>query len=383
MPNQPRVFVSSIMNGYEEYRAAARQGIERAGGEPILIEDEPSRPQTPRNACLDLVASSDAVLIILGPRGGYKAPSGKLVVREEFDEAQRRNLPTILLVQDVDKDADGEQLVRDLSGWVTGRLRRTFAKPEDLATEVERSLTPLLEIMSRPPQDPTVVQREVEDLHSGGPQYEAVLRLVFAPDIVDEVFDPLEFDAQEFQKPVLHEAHTCDLLQYQYPKDIRTTSDRLLIEQRTEQGTGYAELSIRSSGLVCVSVQVTGGADDGRPYGDRFLSETFEILTGRLNEACSAVFQFLHYVLDHTDPHERYGSWIYNVSLINPGMRRIVEKPARANHAQSAGWQDTDLVTVYAEPRGINRTVIARPENEIRRIVALLQKRLDEARSLY
>lgn len=385
MADRPRVFVSSIMEGYEEYRAAARQGIERAGGKPVLIEDEPSRPQSPRNACLDLIASSDAILTIVGPRGGYRAPSGKLVVREEFDEAQRRNLPTVLLAQDVERDTDGEELVRDLSGWVKGRLRRTFANPQELTTEVERALTPLLETMSRAPQDPAIVQAEVEDPHSNSGQYDAVLRLAFAPVIKEEVFDPLDFDAPEFQKLVLQEAHACDLLQFQYRKKVRAASDLLHIEQSMDGGQDneYAEITIETSGLVSVSMQVTGGAEDNRPYRERYLSSTFEILKGRLNGACSAAFQFLQRVLEHADPHERYGSWMYNVSLINPGMRRIVEEPARANHAQSAGWQDTELVTLYQDPRGINRMAFSRPEDEIRRIVALLQKRLDEARSLY
>lgn len=372
------------MEAYEEYRAAARQGIERSGGKPVLIEDEPSLPQSPRNACLDLVATADAVLIILGPRGGYQAPSGKPVVREEFDEAQRRNLPTILLVQNVERDAAGEQLVRDLSGWVTGRLRRTFTSPEDLATEVERALAPLLATMNRPHQDPTIVQREVQEYHFDGSQYEAVLRLVFAPGIVDEVFDPLDLDAEEFQKRVLQEAHTCDLLHYQYPKEVQPTSDRLLIKQRTDQGqgAGYAELSIRTSGVVSVSVQAINSAKYASSYRDRFLSDSFEILRGRLDEICSAVFQFVHRLLSYRDPHERYGSWLYNASLINPGMRRIVEEPARADHAQSVGLHNPNLVTSFEEPRRINRMAIARPDDEIRRVVALLQKRLTEARSL-
>lgn len=385
MPDHPRVFVSSIMEGYEEYRAAARQGIERAGGKPVLIEDEPSLPESPRNACLDLVASSDAVLTVLGPRGGYRAPSGKLVVREEFDEAQRRNLPTLLLVQDTEKDLDGQALARELSEWITGRLRRTFRSPQELATEVERALTPLVESMRRPSQDPNIVQTEIENPHHEGGQYEAVLRLAFAPTVREEVFDPLDFDAPAFRKRVLQVAHDCDLLQYQYAKEVRATSERLHIEQGTDRGhhEGYTEISIRSSGLVTISVQVTGESKDGKAFTSEFMSDGFEIVKHRLEVASFAAFQFVNRVLRHSDPHERYGSWMYNVGLINPGMRRIVEEPARANHGQSSGWQDADVVTAYDEPRGINRTALAQPEGEILRIIALLQKRLEETRNPY
>lgn len=65
----PRVFVSSVAEGFEDYREAAREGIEAAGGEPVLVnEDFPSVPASPRNACLDAVTSSDIYLAIIGER---------------------------------------------------------------------------------------------------------------------------------------------------------------------------------------------------------------------------------------------------------------------------------------------------------------------------
>lgn len=68
---RPRVFVSSVVKGFEEYREAARRGIEAAGGEPVLVnEDFPAQPDSPRNACLDAVDSCDIYLAIIGDRGG-------------------------------------------------------------------------------------------------------------------------------------------------------------------------------------------------------------------------------------------------------------------------------------------------------------------------
>jgi Domain of unknown function (DUF4062) len=64
-----RVFLSSVMDGFEEYRQAAREGIVAAGGEPVLAEDFPSLPISSRTACLDGVASSDIYIAIIGGRG--------------------------------------------------------------------------------------------------------------------------------------------------------------------------------------------------------------------------------------------------------------------------------------------------------------------------
>jgi uncharacterized protein DUF4062 len=56
-----RVFVSSLIDDFAKYRRAARTGIERAGCEAVLVnEDFPADPRSSRNACLDAVASSDA-----------------------------------------------------------------------------------------------------------------------------------------------------------------------------------------------------------------------------------------------------------------------------------------------------------------------------------
>ena len=79
-----RVFVSSVVDGFETFRQSAREGILAAGGEPVLVnEDFPSLSLSPRNACLDAVESSDVVVSIIGAWGGWTTPSGKLVVDEE------------------------------------------------------------------------------------------------------------------------------------------------------------------------------------------------------------------------------------------------------------------------------------------------------------
>jgi len=75
-----RVFVSSVIEGYERYREATKKGIISAGAEPVLVEDFPSLAASSRNACLDGVVSCDVIVILIGSRGGWVAPSAKLVV---------------------------------------------------------------------------------------------------------------------------------------------------------------------------------------------------------------------------------------------------------------------------------------------------------------
>ena len=109
-----RVFVSSVIEGFAEYRQAARNGIEQAGGEAVLVnEDFPSQASSSRNTCLDAIDSCDVFLLVLGGRGGWKTPSGRLVVEEEFEHARARKLPVLVFLEDVPRDADGAALCKE------------------------------------------------------------------------------------------------------------------------------------------------------------------------------------------------------------------------------------------------------------------------------
>src|ERR1700691_1208818 len=84
-----RVFVSSVIEGFAEYRQAARSGIEQAGGDAVLVnEDFPAQANSARNTCLDAIDSCDVFLLVLGERGGWKTPSGRLVVGGELQHAR-------------------------------------------------------------------------------------------------------------------------------------------------------------------------------------------------------------------------------------------------------------------------------------------------------
>lgn len=150
-PPLPRVFVSSVVEGFEEYRFAARMAIIAAGGEPILVnEDFPSVHKSSRNACLDAVASADIFALVVGSRGGWQAPSGKLVVEEELEEARKRGLPTIVFIEDVQQDDDAKRLSRTVSDYVEGYFRVRFQGPDGLRSELGRALPTLIEMTQKP-----------------------------------------------------------------------------------------------------------------------------------------------------------------------------------------------------------------------------------------
>ena len=66
-----KVFVSSLIGGFESFRAAAASAISTLGHEPVMAEDFPASPDSPQTACLAGVRDSGAVVLILGERYGY------------------------------------------------------------------------------------------------------------------------------------------------------------------------------------------------------------------------------------------------------------------------------------------------------------------------
>ena len=138
-----RIFVSSLVRGFEEYRSAARDAVVRARWVPIMSEDQPAGGFAPRTTLLREIGRADALLLLLGGRyGDGPAPSP---TEEEFREAERLGMPILVMVQEGVPREAGQQgfIERVSSGWSTGRYRGGFTTPDELKTAVILALTEL------------------------------------------------------------------------------------------------------------------------------------------------------------------------------------------------------------------------------------------------
>ena len=66
-----KIFISSLITGFEPLRSAARSAIQVLRHEPVMAEDFGARPTSPQVACLQGVRDSDLVVLSLGDRYGY------------------------------------------------------------------------------------------------------------------------------------------------------------------------------------------------------------------------------------------------------------------------------------------------------------------------
>ena len=137
-----RVFVSSVIEGFEAYRDAARRAVALVGFTPVMAEDFPAQPRAPRAACLDGVRSSDIYLGILGSSYGSTTESGVSATEEEFDEACARSLSTLIFRTTAGMDSDQAAFLERVAGqWGEGVFYGRFGTPDELKDEVIRALS--------------------------------------------------------------------------------------------------------------------------------------------------------------------------------------------------------------------------------------------------
>ena len=136
-----KVFISSVIRGFETFRDAADSAIRTLSHDPVRAESFPASPDTPQQSCLAGVRESDALLLILGARYGSAPPNESSATHEEYNEALRNNIPVLVFVQSgVDPETRQAQFIAMVQKWLSGRLSASFRTEPDLEKKVIRSL---------------------------------------------------------------------------------------------------------------------------------------------------------------------------------------------------------------------------------------------------
>lgn len=135
-----KVFISSVITGYEDYRDAAAHAATVLGNEVIRAEDFPASPQTPQQACLQGIRAADIVVLLLGERYGAMQTSGRSATHEEFDEASRSTPMLVFHHDGVTRDPDMQAFVNEVQGWEDGSFTGQYRTPSKLADAVTRAL---------------------------------------------------------------------------------------------------------------------------------------------------------------------------------------------------------------------------------------------------
>lgn len=136
-----RMFVSSVIDGYEEYREAAVAAIEAVGAEPVWFRGFGGRDSDPNEAYLSEVRSSTVYVGLLGARYGRLLADRYSATHQEFLEAERSGLRTSVWAQDgIEREGPQQSFFEEVRAFgVTGAYR----SPEELQRGLEQRLRAL------------------------------------------------------------------------------------------------------------------------------------------------------------------------------------------------------------------------------------------------
>ncbi|MBW2045504.1 MAG: DUF4062 domain-containing protein [Deltaproteobacteria bacterium] len=373
---KPRVFVSSVIEDFKEYREAARKGILLAGGEPILIEDYPSLTVSPRDACLDGVVSSDILLSIIGERAGSLAPSGKLVVEEEYEEARQRNLCILVFVKTIKRDQQAENFVNRLSEYVNGVFRTTFITPDELQKAVEKALAPIIQHNKNPGVNMNMINEKLRNpykIHD-----EASMRFLLTPERIDEFIDPVSLESPALKHQLFEIGHSpqVELFSYERPKKIELETNSIVILQ-SEEGrhrdiVEEVRLEVTTEGFIIIDINVTGFMPKTQGHD---LMSFMVIIEGDISTRLKKCFAFAGNFLQDKDPFKRYDRMLYNVVLSGVGHRTLMKNAPKGSSCPM-GTHDNEIIIAFDSPRLITRENLLCPEKEIEAVIALLRRRL-------
>ncbi len=137
-----RVFISSVIAEYIEYREAVAAAVRAVNCEVIRSEDFNARPETPQQACLNELRMSDIVVFALGATYGKHQSSGLSATHEEWKEATKGQKPILIFVEKVDtREPEQTEFIQEVEQWEGGRFRKSFDSLADLQEKVTQALT--------------------------------------------------------------------------------------------------------------------------------------------------------------------------------------------------------------------------------------------------
>lgn len=338
------IFISSVIAGYEAYRAAAAEAIETLGHRVIRAEDFAASPGSPQQACLAAVREADLVVLLMGASYGAVQSSGQSATHEEYREA-RDDKPVLVFVESgVDREEAQREFLAEVQAWSTGHFRAGFSSPDELKAAIIRALHEYeLALSAGPADEEDMASRAralVEDRRRGGGEPLLVVGVAGGP--YQQVLRPAGLEDPELARDLQQEALFGDhpVLDSAEGTDVRVVGNALELRQRR------ASLLVDESGAVRVTQPARHDRD--RRSGDLAALIEEDIVAS----VCHAL-GFAGWLLDRVDPVGRMSDVVVAVRLLDAGYlpwRTRAEHQASPN-AGTMGMGDDDQTVLLTPAR--------------------------------
>lgn len=384
MALRPRVFISSVIEGYSDRRDAAGRGIVAAGCEAVRSENFPAAGASPRTACLDGVASCDGNALILGERYGFLAPSGLSVTEEEYDEAKRLHKRIFVFVEKLECEASQKALVDRVQDYVGGHWRKSFSTVSELEALVTQAVREA-DLSTASGTGNAEVRLERAFSESPGPDSVTWLKTVWVTDRDEEVIDPLLLGESVRQRALeLGHSGNPPLLDYTQAKSADAGISKLVLNQGATDAWRDARdlvtVEISSDGTLAITTNVTGL----RPRefaGGSILADLHLIIREDVERRVQQSWAFASAWWNDRDPYERHAPLLFDARLFHVDRRRFVDKSMDDSHGVLVSEPyPENPARILDAPRLLSRADLPNPTPHIERITEMLRRRMPYGR---
>jgi hypothetical protein len=364
-----KLFISSLIGGYEDERAAIAHAATVLRWEVLRAEDFGARADTPRQACLEAVRVADVVVLVMGADYGAIQDGGLSATHEEWREAAKAQKPTLVFVESVDdRDEDQRAFVEEVEGWSAGRFRESFSSPDELQDKVTRALSDL-----RAPglaDEAEVIRRAMAALPQstrgtfGG---SAKLDIAVAGGPRQQVLRPAEIEdsvlINDLQREAMFSVNAT--LDPQAATKPSINGDRLQITQDA------AEVAIHADGTILISRAAVSSSGVNRT------GVITSIVEEEMRERIAGALRFALEVLDRIDPSHRITDVVAAAALRDAGhtpwrtRAEVTASPGSATMPMGSG--DNGPVTL--SPPMVRRVALVHEADRIAEDLAVLLRR--------
>lgn len=338
-----KIFLSSVITGYEAFRDAAAAGIATLGHAALRAEDLGASPDSPQSACLAGVRSADVVVLIFGARYGHVQSSGLSATHEEYREA-RDTRPVIVLIEAATTPEPPQaEFLREVQGWERGHFTAEFRDAGDLRDKVIRALHEYaLATESAPLDEDELLERAHRLVPSPRNFSGSELALVVAGGPRRAVLRPAELEDEQFHRFVTAEALTGEdaVLSPARATDLSLKGDSVQL--------------IQDRGVAAVVVDEQGSLLMVQPAieHDRWRTGIPSIIEEEVVAQLTRALRFSGRVLDHIDEARRLTHVALVVAVRGVGHMpwRTREEQQRSPNSASMSMRGTNDVAVTLSP---------------------------------
>lgn len=337
-----KIFVSSLIGGFEQFRAAARSAIVALRHEPVVAENFGAQANSPQIACLQGVRSADLVVLILGARYGFvQGSSGVSPTHEEYLEA-RGTKPILMFVQEgVEREEAQAKFISDAGTWQAGHFRAGFKTADELRDLVTRAIHDYQLANAAGPLDVSAMSAAALDMlpkarqssHSSSPTLH--VSIVGGP--MQRLLRPAELEAPRLADAIHQQALFVEPKLFSKSKGAESEINGSALVLKQERGAG---IQLGEDGSILLSLpldRTEGGRRNG--FG------MFAVIQEDVLRELAAALSFGAWLLDKIDATQRVTHVALAASIEasdHLGWRTQAEQDASPNSAtmrMSSGQQ--------------------------------------------